>query len=105
VGINGSGKMVISSTDLFRDYVLQGLDGLIGFRIRSCPVCGHLYYAKPLHKSGCSMNCCHVERTRRLRDPAKRREYERNRRINRRVRQGRSIGAAWKDLNEREKTE
>lgn len=49
----------------FHARFLAALEGKDATRIRQCPGCSHLFWAKPKHKKSCS-NSCHVKRWRRL---------------------------------------
>lgn len=49
------------------DPLLQALDGVEVRRIRECPICGELYWARRIDKPTCKAKCAHVLRERRYR--------------------------------------
>jgi hypothetical protein len=72
---------------LFRGASGQFLDDLLRAglsRIRICPICSQIYYARRIDKGACSPRCCNTFNAQKFRNPDIRRGYEKTRRENRR---------------------
>ncbi len=91
---DGKGRISFDP-DPVRHEFMAALAGVEIERIRRCPIddCGKFFYARPAHKGACDE---HVARARvqRGRDPERRQQYERTRRINRLVRMGKPLNEA-----------
>jgi hypothetical protein len=71
-----------SGTSLFRGASGQFLEDVVRAglsRIRKCPICSRIYYARRIDKGACSPRCCDTLNARKFRSPEKRRQYEANR--------------------------
>lgn len=66
-------------------------------RIRRCPMCGKFFYAVRANKGACDEHLAYA-RVQRGRDPEMRKQYEENRRINRLVREGKSLAQAKEEV-------
>jgi hypothetical protein len=72
---------------LFRGASGQFLEDLLRAglsRIRICPICSRIYYARRIDKGACSPRCCDTFNARKFRNPDIRRGYEKTRKENRR---------------------
>jgi hypothetical protein len=76
-----------SGTSLFRGASGQFLEDVLRAglpRIRKCPICSRIYYARRIDKGACSPRCCDTLNARKFRNPETRHEYEETRKENRR---------------------
>jgi hypothetical protein len=80
VGFNPGGQGVIWP-DPYRQF-LSDLNGTDLSRIRRCPVCRRLFFARRRDKGACSPPCLNVNRVQTFRSLQKRKEYRDNRKWN-----------------------
>jgi hypothetical protein len=93
IAFQPDGRAIVSP-DPYRQF-LSDLSGVELFRIRICPVCALLFYARRSDAGACSSAHQNVQRVRTSRKPEKekRAEYRKNRKRNERARQLRKSGA------------
>lgn len=87
-----NGTLEIGET-LLRESVVPALRGLAADKIRECVMCRRLLFAKRNDQECCSKPCTSAHRAQLYR--LKRREYERNRRENRRAKKARAEGSSF----------